>query len=407
MSEVPKSSRVRYVGFGLLYLAFCISFIDRAAMSLALAQISTEFGLIAAELGIVLGVFYLGYAIMQLPGGWLADRFGSKFVVIATITFWSIFTVTTSLAWSLASLIVIRFIFGIAEGGFPPASIKAISELFTNEERPKMSALLLSSNYLGSMIAPLIMAPMLIYFGWRHAFEVIGVIGVLFAVTYYFAVPHSKPAPVQASPLKKADAASTRELLRTPLLWQLLIVWFGLSCVNKGLDAWMPIYLLQARGLDLKSVGLLTPLPFVMATLATASGGWIMVRFFLGREKYLLVFSALLTGVFLYLMYHAQTVAGVITYQCIVYLFKSFVFATVFALPTKLLADNQIGTGIGMVNLGGQAAGFVAPLVMGFLVTAFGTYDAAFAFLLAAVCVSTVASITIRTPAPRVVDTFA
>ncbi len=376
-------------------------------MSLALAQISTEFGLIAAELGIVLGVFYLGYAIMQLPGGWLADRFGSKFVVIATITFWSIFTVTTSLAWSLASLIVIRFIFGIAEGGFPPASIKAISELFTNEERPKMSALLLSSNYLGSMIAPLIMAPMLIYFGWRHAFEVIGVIGVLFAVTYYFAVPHSKPAPVQASPLKKADAASTRELLRTPLLWQLLIVWFGLSCVNKGLDAWMPIYLLQARGLDLKSVGLLTPLPFVMATLATASGGWIMVRFFLGREKYLLVFSALLTGVFLYLMYHAQTVAGVITYQCIVYLFKSFVFATVFALPTKLLADNQIGTGIGMVNLGGQAAGFVAPLVMGFLVTAFGTYDAAFAFLLAAVCVSTVASITIRTPAPRVVDTFA
>ena len=270
-----------------------------------------------------------------------------------------------------------------------------------------MSALLLSSNYLGSMIAPLIMAPMLIYFGWRHAFEVIGVIGVLFAVTYYFAVPHSKPAPVQASPLKKADAASTRELLRTPLLWQLLIVWFGLSCVNKGLDAWMPIYLLQARGLDLKSVGLLTPLPFVMATLATASGGWIMVRFFLGREKYLLVFSALLTGVFLYLMYHAQTVAGVITYQCIVYLFKSFVFATVFALPTKLLADNQIGTGIGMVNLGGQAAGFVAPLVMGFLVTAFGTYDAAFAFLLAAVCVSTVASITIRTPAPRVVDTFA
>ena len=66
-------------------------------MSLALAQISTEFGLIAAELGIVLGVFYLGYAIMQLPGGWLADRFGSKFVVIATITFWSIFTVTTSL----------------------------------------------------------------------------------------------------------------------------------------------------------------------------------------------------------------------------------------------------------------------------------------------------------------------
>src|SRR6185369_2997373 len=103
---------------------------------------------------------------------------------------WSLFTMTTSFAWSLLSLIVIRFAFGIAEGCFPPASIKAVSESFEKDDRPKMSALLMSSNYAGSMIAPLIMAPLIIWLGWRHAFEVIGGGGILFAVLYFTLVPN-------------------------------------------------------------------------------------------------------------------------------------------------------------------------------------------------------------------------
>ena len=95
MTEASTYSRAPYLALGLLYVAFCISFIDRAAMSLALAQVGKDFNFQAAELGIVLSAFYLGYAIMQLPGGWLADRFGSKYVVIGTITLWSIFTVAT------------------------------------------------------------------------------------------------------------------------------------------------------------------------------------------------------------------------------------------------------------------------------------------------------------------------
>ena len=73
--------------------------------------------------------------------------------------------------------IAIRFIFGIAEGGFPPASIRAIAEVFKKDSRPKMSALLLSSNYAGSMVAPLIMAPLILWLGWRHAFNAIGIAG--------------------------------------------------------------------------------------------------------------------------------------------------------------------------------------------------------------------------------------
>jgi sugar phosphate permease len=390
------------VGFVLLYIAFCISYIDRAAISLALVQIGKEFNLQAAELGIIISAFFLGYALMQVPGGWLADRIGSKYVVIGTITMWSLFTVMTSLAWSLVSLIVIRFIFGIAEGGFPPASIKAVAELFQKEDRPKMSALLTSSNYAGSMIAPLVMAPLIIWVGWRHAFEVIGVAGIVFAIIYLPLVPHKAPVPRPAgAPKTGMITPQMRELMRDPVLWRLLVVWFGLSCVNKGLDSWMPVYLLQQRGLDLKTVGVLTPIPFLLATFSTAIGGWVMTTFFAEREKYLLIGSSALTGVFLYAMYKSDTIASLIVFQSLVYFFKSFVLAAVIALPTKLLKDEQIGTGIGMVNFGGQSAGFVAPAVMGFIVTGTGSFDAAFGFLIAMTAMAVIVASTINTTEAR------
>jgi sugar phosphate permease len=397
------------VGFVLLYLAYMISYVDRAAISLALAQIGKDFNLQASDLGIVISAFFLGYAAMQIPGGWLADRFGSKFVVVIAIAAWSVFTVMTSFAWSLASLIVIRLIFGLTEGAFPSASVKAVTEMFDKPSRPKLAALLVSSNYAGSMLAPLIMAPLLIAFGWRHAFEVIGFAGVAFALVYFVLVPHirSFAGNEPTTPQTAVKQASKRELLKNPFLWQLLTVWFGLSCVNKGLDSWMPTYLLQQRGLDLKAVGMLTPIPFLLATIATAIGGWVMTTFFADREKYLLIGSATLTGIFLYAMYKSQTIAGLIFFQSLVYFFKSFVLATVVALPTKILPDDQIGTGVGMVNFGGQSAGFVAPAVMGFLVTGTGSFDAAFDFLLVMTALAALVAMTIRTREPQLVQSLA
>jgi nitrate/nitrite transporter NarK len=169
----------------------------------------------------------------------------------------------------------------------------------------------------------------------------------------------------------------------------------------------MPTYLLQQRGLDLKAVGILTPIPFLLATIATAIGGWVMTTFFADREKYLLIGSATLTGIFLYAMYTSETIAALVFFQSLVYFFKSFVLATVVALPTKILPDDQIGTGIGMVNFGGQSAGFVAPAVMGFLVTGTGSFDAAFDFLLVMTALAVLVAMTIRTREPQLVQSLA
>jgi nitrate/nitrite transporter NarK len=193
-----------------------------------------------------------------------------------------------------------------------------------------------------------------------------------------------RPGPVSSlhrlARVRRREKRGAQELLKDPLLWQLLTVWFGVSCVNKGL----------------KAVGILTLIPFLPATTGTAIGGWVMTRFFREREKFLLIVSAALTGIFLFAMYESKTIGALIFFQSLVYFFKSFVLATVVALPNKILPGDQIGTGLGMINFGGQCAGFVAPTVMGFLVTGTGSFDAAFDFLLAMTILAVVVATMIR-----------
>ena len=400
MKAATATSKYKYLVLALLYLGWCVSYIDRAAISFAATYIAAEFHLSPADLGILLSSFFLGYALLQLPGGWLADRFGSRPVIVVSILLWSLFTGVTGLAWSITSLVIIRFIFGLGEGAFPAASVKGVAETFGKDERPKMSSLLMSSNYVGSMLAPIIIAPLIIAFGWRNVFHYIGIAGLVFALLYWFFVKPlkvDKGEAVANAEQKAINKEAFRSLLKMPLMWKIVAVWFGLSIVNKGLDSWMPTYLMTQRGLNLKAVGMLLPLPFVLAGISTAIGGWVMMRFFDGRERYLLIGSSVLTAIFVYCMYTATSVAGVITYQCIAYFFKSFVLATCIALPTKMLPANLVGTSIGMVNLGGQSAGFISPLVIGFLVSAFHNYDYAFGFLIAAACFSVLVSLFIRT----------
>lgn len=136
--------------FILLYIAFIICFIDRSAISIALSYIGNDFHLDATKLGIVSSAFFFSYSLMQIPGGWLADKFGSKLTVVVAILMWSLFTILTGFAWSLASLLVIRILFGIGEGAYPSASLKQISEEFSFKARSEATSAIISSNYAGA-----------------------------------------------------------------------------------------------------------------------------------------------------------------------------------------------------------------------------------------------------------------
>ena len=334
-------------------------------------------------MGAVLSMFYIGYTIMQIPGGWLADKIGSKKVILVAVALWPVFTILTGMVESLMALLVIRLLFGLGEGGFPPASFKSVAENFSGVARSNASSAMVSSNYIGSMIAPLIVAPLILAFDWRNTFMIIGGIGFIYIFLFAFLTPSSKAVRQTVDHSKTASSL----VLKNKYLWTICAMWFGISIVNKGLDTWMPIYLMTERGLNLKAVGWLLPIPFLIAGLATAAGGWIVNKYFDGKERRLIIPCCILMCLGLYEMYSAVTIAQVIIAQGFVYLFKSLIFALVIALPAKKLPQEQIGRGLGIINTGGMAAGFVAPVVIGALVSWSG-YQAVFMFLIGAVVFS-------------------
>lgn len=385
----------KYLVFTLLYLGFCVSYVDRAAIGIALTAVAKEFQLAPNEMGIVISAFFVGYSIMQIPGGWLADKYGSKIVIITALFCWSLFTLGTGFAASLTMLLVIRFLFGLGEGPFPASSFKAIAEYFSKKERAKFTGGLVSSNYIGSALAPMIIVPLMIYFGWRNMFHVLGVLGLAY-ILFYFLLVRPRRVDEETQEDRENRGRHMKKLLSMPLMWKLIVAAFCISCINKGLDAWMPTYLLTVRHLDLKAVGILTPLPFIAAGLSSAMCGYVMDKFFNRKEQYLLAICAAGTAVFLYFMYTAQTVAGVIFFQCLVYFFKSCVLASAVAIPMKLMTGAVSGVASGLVNMGGQVAGFISPVIIGYLVLFFnGSYNAVFYYLIAAAALCVLCSVSI------------
>ena len=382
-------SENRYVVFFFLYVGFCISYIDRSAIGLALPSISKDFALAPTQMGVVISAFFIGYSIMQLPGGWMADKFGSKSVILIALTLWSIFTFTTGHASSLAGLLFLRFVFGLCEGPYAGACYRGIAEYFPRELRPAFATGVLSSNYIGSAIAPIIIVPLILWFGWRGMFQALGCIGLVYVFFYAFFVKQVKPAEEEKTGAKKGSKKEYFvKLLHFSIIWKLVVCAFCISCINKGLDAWMPTYLIAERGINLKAVGYVTPIPFMASFLSTAVCGWIMNKYFDRVEQYMIGICAVMTAVFLYLMYNAETLFWVVVFQCGVYFFKACILGSAVAIVLKIVTGNIAGSATMIVNMGGQVAGFISPVVMGYLVSVFnGSFNAVFYYLIGAASV--------------------
>jgi sugar phosphate permease len=398
MSWLKKyQSENKYVVFFFLYIGFCISYIDRSAIGLALPSISKDFALAPTQMGVVISAFFIGYSIMQIPGGWLADHFGSKTVICIALTLWSIFTFTTGHASTLAGLLFLRFVFGLCEGPYAGSCYRAIAEYFPRELRPAFTTGILSSNYIGSAIAPIIIVPLILWFGWRGMFQALGCIGLVYVFFYAFFVKQVKPAEEEKAGAKKGSKKEYfLKLLHFSIIWKLVVCAFCISCINKGLDAWMPTYLIAERGINLKAVGYVTPIPFMASFLSTAVCGWIMNKYFDRVEQYMIGICAVMTAVFLYLMYNAETLFWVVVFQCGVYFFKACILGSAVAIVLKIVTGSIAGSASTLVNMGGQVAGFISPVIMGYLVSAFnGSFNAVFYYLIAAAALCAVSALLI------------
>lgn len=378
------NKRNRYLILVLLFLGWCLGSIDRYIMNYAVVAITEDLNLTSSTTGIILSSFFLGYAIMQIPGGWLADRFGARKVLLFSVISWSIFTGFTGAAWSLASMVMVRFLFGIGEGGFQPSSSKIISQSFPIEERGRAMSIMLSSGGIMTLIVPLLSAVLLTTIGWRITFVIFGILGLVIAIFYwrYVKLPDEEEAGQDDTTETPFPKGQLRNLLKTPMIWNLVIAYFCIYAVNWGLFTWIPTYLVTVRDLDLISLGWVQTIPGLAMLIGILLSGYIVDKLGNRWDRIAGAISSACIAILIYLMVNATTVTIFIAYQTIVNLFISLVIVLLPAIILKQLPSKVTGTAMGIANTGGQLAGFITPMVIGFTVDAFnGSFQVAFLIL--------------------------
>jgi MFS transporter, ACS family, hexuronate transporter len=354
-----------------MFLAWGVGYADRVLMSTALVPISHEFMLTARDAGLLLSAFYVSYALTQLVGGWLSDKFGARIVVVACIVMWSVFTGATSLAWSFTSLLIIRFMFGFGEGSFSPASSVTVAEVFPKHERARAKSFLISTVYLGNAAGSGLIVLTVAKLGWRGSFDILACAGLVVAVALWFALNAGRKRNQGVTKAARSRIV-WRDVLKMPMAWRLCAIWFFTSILHNGVQSWMPSYLLKTYHIDLKHVGMAVVIPNLIAFFGGLFVGALLDRAGKARERQFLVLGALVTSASLMLMLTTQSLPLLIVYWTTFLLAFNFVYATVFAAPLRHVPENLIGSTSGLMNFGGQIGNALTPVAMGALISASG-----------------------------------
>ena len=264
------------VTVALLFVAYAIDYIDRLAINLALPLLGEEFDLDYSQRGLIISTFFIAYTLAQLPGGLLADRYGAVRMALIGLVAWSAFTGLTALAWSFGTLLVVRFLFGLAQGVFPAAAVKLVAERSIPEQRATATGWMNSSNAVGTLLAIVVAAALLPLIGWRGMFLAVAALGVLSLVSIKLWLPPALPAENDHGPDSSWD--NMRTVLRSRAMWLFALMFFGYDFVIWGMSSWVPSYLHDERGIALSSASLLLIPATVVAAVTTVIGGRISDR---------------------------------------------------------------------------------------------------------------------------------
>nr|WP_263327740.1 MFS transporter [Neobacillus sp. Marseille-Q6967] len=394
--ELYANKKRKVMISGLLFVGMVLSFFDRVAINVGIIPIGDEFQLNASQTGLLISIFFISYSLMQPLGGWMTDKFGARVMITVSLFSWSLFTLMTGFAWSFVSLLVIRFIFGLGEGPFYPASMSTIRDNFPERERGRANSFFLSAQNVGGILGTALAASMVASFGWRGMFTIAGIIGILVSFAFWFIL---KPQENQVAKegIKNRKKVPLKLLFKIENIWKLISFKFLSNIINYGLISWMPIYLVKEKGVDFVAAGSLMAIPYVFGFLMFNVSGWILDKYMAGREKYLAAAGAFLSAIFLYLMANATSIPLIITYLTLNSVALSFFGTVLYTIIIKYSPKELTGSASGLVTFAGQIAGAVSPLAIGLIISMFnGSYNAAFWFLVIAALLGTFVAISIK-----------
>src|SRR3954453_19652403 len=386
-------TKVRWIIVGLCFAGLTVNYVDRANLSVALPSMSKELGFGPEVEGLVLGAFFLSYALLQLPVGHLVDRFGARIMFAISGLWWSLFTAATALVGGVASLLGFRFALGAGEAGGYPASAKAVSEWFPVRERAFATSIYDSGARAGTALALPVVTALIAWLGWRASFAITGVLGLIWVVAWalFYRSPREHPAANEAEvayieeggarsvePEAGASEIRWRDLFRYRTVLGMMLGFFCLNYVIYFFITWFPSYLVDARHFDLLKLGVFGVLPALVAM----PGGWIgglvsdsLVR----RGKSLTVARKVpLVGGMLFASVIALAVvvpsaAMALALLSVCYASLTFAAASVWSLPADVApTPAHVGSIGGIQNFASNLAGVLGATTTGVLISATG-----------------------------------
>jgi MFS family permease len=273
----------RWLMVWLCFAAIAINYTDRANLAVAAPSIKHALGVGDTTMGLLLGSFFWTYAIMQLPAGWLVDRFGARLMFPIAVCWWSVFTGLTAFAGSAAALFGFRLGLGAGEAGGYPSSARVVSRWFPASERGFASSIFDSGSRAGNLIAIPLCAWLIGSFGWRTSFVVTGLLGFVWAgiwlALYRKPEQHPDVTPDALRELERdrphpnpgEPAMRWSDLFRYRTIWGMMIGFFCLNFAIYFFITWFPTYLMAARHFSLKQFGIWGLIPGIISI----PGGWI------------------------------------------------------------------------------------------------------------------------------------
>lgn len=416
-----KASRVRWRIFLLLLLLVTINYVDRGSISVAMPLIQKDFTLTPAEIGLLSSAFFWTYALMQIPIGWVIDRFGPRKVITGSACAWGLATAGSGLAWGFGSLFALRSLIGIAEAGVYPSGGKLNATWMTQSERGRGATILDGGAPLGSAVGAIAIVGLILTTGsWRAAFIIAGIatVAVGFLAWWYIRdyprdhkgandaeVNHIETGHAEEERLALPEGAEgpgrLRNFLRYRSFWAMCTGWLGFNGVFYGLLTWGPLYLFQARGFKLSELGWSTFVIFGAGFVGEIVGGLIadywrsrggsanlVMRVLLGISGVMVVaglFGVIITPNALAAV---ALLSGVLFFLRWVGLFWS--------LPATLGGPARAGILGGAMNFSGNISGFVTPIAVGLIVGATGGYTWALLYFVAAALLMLASVLTIN-----------
>ncbi|ARJ43098.1 MFS transporter [Pantoea alhagi] len=386
----------------LLFLVYMINYLDRVALSLTVPMIEKDLMLNAEQFGLIFGSFFFGYALFNFIGGLATDKYGPTLVLGIAVGMWSLFCGLTAVATGFWSMLILRVLFGMAEGPICASANKAINGWFPKKQAATAMGFLSAGSPLGGAVAGPIIGYLALAFGWRPAFIIICSIGIVWMVVWFFIAADNPARSKRVSAgeralidkLKEAQPGDEPELdqaahglgyyLRQPII---LVTAFAFFCYNYILFfflSWFPAYLVQAHNLDIKSMSMTTVIPWIVGFVGLALGGWISDKIFniTGRlllsRKIVLVVSLLAAALCVALAGTVEGVTSAVLLMSVSIFFLYITGAIYWAIIQDVVHKSRVGGISGFIHLIGSLSGIIGPVVTGFIVQHTGKFDSAF-----------------------------